>query len=299
MPLGLAARYNLAAAGMARTLRGPNLLRRPRAISIAFDRKPVVGEPATLRWRSRRAGTAQLRVEQEGVVLCETAVAANGFIPISILTAAPIQVSLALYPIRLRADSEPVLYSMPPVLPAIPRPRFARFEIVPAIVSLGGEFTIVWDAPDATGVDLVINNGRTTTQEALHPSGVRTVIASRAGMWMVRITAQGKYAALTKSSIITVTVPPPRIKVERRVIAGPPGTRDSFSWTVTDAVQVHFRAPAREQRCEAPPEGFFAAEVGQEVERFYLIAIGLDGRRTTVELRTEPYDLVNLSGPES
>ena len=298
MPLGLAARFNLAAARFAGTLRAPNLLRRPRVISVAFEKRPVVGEPVRLQWQSRRAGAAFLRVEQQGAVLCQTTVPVNGVIPIFVLTANPIDVSLELQPIRMRADSEPTCYHLPPVNPVIPRPRFARIE-VPNTVLLNGDIAIAWEVLDATGVDLVINDGRNVIQEAVHPSGVRSIRAARAGTWAVRLTAQGTHAAVPVTRFINVTVPVPRIHVDRSVIAGPPGTRGAFAWRMTDAARAFVIAPSREQRSDAPLRGSFAAEVGREVEYFQLVAVGLEGRRVTIELRTEPYPLTHLSGTET
>lgn len=221
----------------------------------------------------------------------------NGVIPIFVLTANPIDVSLELHPIRMRADSEPICYHLPPVNPVIPRPRFARIE-VPNTVSLNGDIDIAWEVPDATGVDLIINDGRNVIQEAVHPSGVRSITAARAGRWAVRLTAQGTHAVVSETRFVNVTVPAPRIHIDRGVIAGPPGTRGTFAWRTTDAVRAFLIAPSREQRSDAPLEGCFAAEVGREVEYFHLVAVGSDGRRATVELRTEPYALTHLSGTE-
>jgi len=300
MPLGLAdGLVSRAAARVVEALSAPSLLRRPHVTSIAFDKQPIVGLQGRLRWRTKHAGAAFLHVEQQGgTVLCDTQVPINGDITILVSTPKPIHVSLALRPKRLRANTEPVIYRLPPAPPVIPRPEFSRLEI-PNKALLNDEFSIAWEVQDASVVDLIISNGdQNVIQEAVHPSGMRTIRATRAGKWSVRLTAQGVHAAQTETRFISVTVPPPRIDIECRVIAGPPGMRGTFTWCVTNAVRAFLQAPSRDQRSEAPLEGGFVAEVGQEPEHFFLVAIGIDGQRTSVKLRTEPYNLLNLSPAE-
>ena len=299
MPLGLAARLNLAAARVAGSLHLTQPTMRPCITSAGFVNHPVVGQPATLKWRTKRAGAAFLHIEQpEGVVLCHSPVVINGTTTIPILAPTPIYVWFRLEPRQLRTNTEQEPFNLPPVIPVLPRPRFVRLD-VPATASLHGTFDVVWDAgDDATGVDLIINDGRRVIKETHYPSGVRTIVASRAGKWVVRLTAQGTHRAVTASRIISVEAPAPRIDVERRVIAGPPGMEGTFVWHMTDAVRAYLHAPLRNQRCEAPLEGGLPVTVGEEPEYFYLVAIGIDGRRTRVELRTEPYNLSLLS-PEA
>lgn len=296
MPLGLAARLNLATALASGSLRG--LLppwRRPRVVSADFETRPVVGQPVRLLIKTNRAGAAFVHIEQQGgVVLCDTPAPVNGYVTITAPSPNPIYVTLTLQPMRMRAGSEPVKYYLPPVVPVRPRPRILRFE-APRTASQNGEFDVVWDVVDATGIDLIIDDGRTIIREVRHASGVRKVVATHAGTWVVRLTAQGTHAAVTESRSVVVTVPRPRIYIERGMIAGPPGTRGHFAWRMTDTVRAILHAPSRDQRCAAPLEGGFAAEVGRTSEYFVLVAIGLNGLRATAELRTEPYHLMHLS----
>jgi hypothetical protein len=297
VPLSLAARLSLAAARAAGSLRTEHPIRRPRLVACSFDKHPVVGETAVLRWKTnKRTGAVWLRVEQEGAMLCDTPVPVNGWTRIPAPAAAPLQVSLALQPRRIRDDSEPIIYLLPPVMPTIPKPRFARLE-VPQTVELHRTFDVVWDFPDASGVDLMIDDGQSVLEETRHASGVRTVTATRAGKWVVRLTAQGLHGTAVETRVVTVTVPAPQIYVDRKLMVGSPEKRITFSWHMTGVVRAYLHAPSREQRSDAALEGCFVAEIGYEPEVFFLTGIGIDGRRATVELRTEPYSLLNLSGP--
>ena len=128
----------------------------------------MVGQPVRFLIETKRAGAAFVHIEQQGgVVLCDTPAPVNGYVTIMVPTPNPIYVSLSLQPRRIRAGSEPTKYYLPPVVPVTPRPRIIRFE-VPRTASLNGEFDVVWDVADASGVDLIINDGRNIIQEARH-----------------------------------------------------------------------------------------------------------------------------------
>jgi hypothetical protein len=295
MPLGLRARMNLAAAQMAGTL--GFLPPRPYLSYSGFKNTPTVGQPAHLRWRAERASAVFLRVEQSDAMLCNCPVPLSGEVTLTIQAPSPVRASFRLDPLGPEEDAEPVIYQLPAVNPIIPRQRFIRIE-VPQTAPLMGTFDVVWDAGEASGVDLIIDNGRTIIEEARRASGVRKIDATHVGKWMIRLTAQFPHTEVTVTRMVTISAPLPRIHVERAVLAGPPGMSGTFTWHMTDAVRAHLHAPLRNQRSEAPLEGGLPVIVGEEPEYFYLVAIGIDGSRSRVELRTEPYNLSLLS-PEA
>ena len=285
MPLGLNAVRNLIAAAQAGTLRDtPG--KHPRIVKAGHS-KVVVGQSYDVWWETRNAGKAFLRVEQ-GDFRYESLVPVSGLIHLPALSAGLISVNLQLLPEYMVDGTEATDHSLPPIVPIVPRLRFTRLE-APAWGFLGEEFEILWDAPAATGIEIQINDGRRIWRARGENAGVQRVLATHAGRWAVRLVAQGPHGTRTATRFVAVTVTGPRIRLNRRVILGAPGAPAEFMWTITHAQAAFLDMPLRHERHDIGLSGTLQTEIGHRQEDFRLTAVGVDGRRRTLELVTAPY----------
>src|ERR1700733_13270929 len=105
MPLGLAALGNLAALRLAGNLQAVFPGRGSRLVKAGHG-QPILGHPFDVWWKTRGAAQAFLQSVQDDYTY-ESIVPVSGSLPIPVLSASPIAISLSLQPRRVTAHTEP------------------------------------------------------------------------------------------------------------------------------------------------------------------------------------------------
>lgn len=294
MPLGLAALGNPDALRLA----GLQAIMPERRTSLvkAGHGKPILGRAFDVWWETRHAAQAFLQSVQDDYTY-ESIVPVSGSLPIPVLSASPIAISLSLQPRRVTADTEPVVCNLPLIFPIVQPPHFTRLD-APPWVSLGDELEILWEAPTATGVEIYIDDGRRVRHQTCHAAGVRRIAATHPGHWAVRLVAEGPHGTTTATRFVAVTVTGPRIRLNHRTIFGAPGTPAEFTWIITHARAAFLDLPARHERHEIGLHGALQTAIGLSHEEFRLTLIGLDDRHRTLALATAPYAYHAFLPPE-
>lgn len=295
MPLGLIALHNLAVARLAGNLEFALPTRGPRLINASHG-KPVIGCSFDLTWETLHAAQVFLQSVQDDYTY-ESIVPVTGSIPIRVLSASAIAISLSLWPRHVIDEAEPTVCNLPLIFPIVQPPRFTRLD-VPSWVTLGDELEVLWEAPAASRVEIFVDDGRRVQHQTCHNAGVRHIVATHPGRWVVRLVAQGPHGAAPATRVVAVTVAGPRIRLNQRTIVGAPGAPAEFYWTITHASAAFLDLPARHERHEIGLRGALETEIGHGHEEFRLTIIGLDGRHRTVALATAPYAYPDFLTPE-
>jgi hypothetical protein len=267
---------------------------RPRLVRCAFAQQPVVGVANILQIKTRHAESASLIVRQDREELFNGDIPPNAEISFTPLTAAELVISLTL---EARPDSgtRPVTHSLR-VKPHAPPPTFVKIE-VPAQVVVGESLTILWDAPDAASVTLLVENDGQRAEHAGASSGAFTLCPNREGLILLRLVAQGPHAKASETRTVRVKMPKPRIEIDQPVQSGPPGTEVAFRWRIGHAREAFLEASVRHQSHPVALEGGMVVTIDAQPEEFHLVAVGLDGRRYTEALSTVPRLIACLDEP--
>jgi hypothetical protein len=252
---------------------------RPRLLRCAFAEPPVVGVLNTLQVKTRHAASASLRIRQDGEDLFEGNIPPNAEIGIVPLTPVELVVSLTLEPARIVHNFR--------VRPRVVAPVFSKIDVAQQVF-VGDSLPVVWEAPSATSVTLQIEDGVERAEHAGASAGVFMLRSTRPGLILLRLVAQGPFAATVQTRTVQVTVPVPRIEIEPPVQWGNPGTAVTFHWRISGAREAFIDAPVRGESYGVALDGGMVVDIEPTAEEFHLVAIGLDGSRHTERFSTVP-----------
>ena len=261
---------------------------RPRLLLCAFEEQPVVGVLNTLQVKTRHAASASLRIRQDGEDLFDGDIPPNAEIGIVPLTPAELFVSLTLQPAGVVHNFR--------IRPQVVAPEFSKLDVARQVF-VGDSLPVVWEAQAATSVTLQIEDGDERAEHAGPSAGVFMLRPTRPGPILLRLVAQGPFATTVETRTVQVTVPMPRIEIERPVQWGNPGTAVTFHWRITGAREAFIEATARSETYGVALDGGMVVDIEPTEEEFHLIAIGSDGRRHTERFSTIPRLIGSLDEP--
>jgi len=261
---------------------------RPRLLLCAFAEQPVVGVLNTLQVKTRHAEGASLRIRQDGEELFDGDIPPHAEIGIVPLTPAELVVSLTLEPGRVVHNFR--------IRPQVVAPEFSKIDVARQAF-VGDSLPVVWDAPSATSVTLLIEDGDERSEHAGASAGVFMLRPARPGPILLRFVAQSPFATTVQTRSVQVAAPVPRIEIERPVQWGNPGTAVTFHWRVTGAREAFVEAPVRGETYGVALDGGMVVDIEPTEEEFHLVAIGLDGRRYTERFSTIPRVIGSLDEP--
>jgi hypothetical protein len=252
---------------------------RPRLLRCAFAEQPVVGVLNTLQVKARHASSASLRVKQDGEDLFDGEIPPNAEIGIVPLSPAELFVSLTLEPSRVVHNFR--------VRPKVAAPVFSKIEVARQAF-VGDSLPVVWEASDAATVTVQIEDGGERTEHAGTPVGVFMLRPLRPGQILLRLVAQGAFAATVETRTVQVSTPVPRIEIDTPVQSGEPGAAVTFHWRISNAHEAFIEAPARGETYGVALDGGMVVEIEPTTEEFHLVAVGMDGSRRTERFSTIP-----------
>jgi hypothetical protein len=261
---------------------------RPRLLLCAFAEQPVVGVLSTLEVKSRHASSASLRIRQGGEDLFVGEIPPNAEIGIVPLSPAELFVSLTLEPAG-------VVHNLR-IRPQVAAPVFSKIDVARQGF-VGDSLPVVWEAQAATSVTLQIEDGDERGEYAGAPAGVFMLRPTRTGPILLRLVAQGPFAATAETRTVQVSAPVPRIEIDAPVQSGEPGTAVAFHWRITGAREAFIDAPARGETQQVALDGGMVVDIEPTAEEFHLVAIGLDGSRHTERFSTIPRLIACLDEP--
>ncbi len=269
---------------------------RPRLLLCAFAEQPVVGVLNTLEVKTRHAAGACLRIRQDGEDLFDGDIPPNAEIGIVPLTPADIVVSLTLEPRRASMAAPARVVHNFRVRPQVVAPVFSKIDVARQGF-VGDSLPVVWEAQAATSVTLQIEDGDERADHAGTSTGVFMLRPTRPGPILLRLVAQGPFAATVQTRTVHVAAPVPRIEIERPVQCGNPGTAVTFHWRIRGAREAIIEAPMRGETYGVALDGGMVVDIEPTEEEFHLVAIGLDGRRHTERFSTIPRMIGSLDEP--
>jgi len=260
---------------------------RPRLLLCAFAEQPIVGVLNTLEVKTRHAAGASLRIRQDGADLFDGDIPPNAEVGIVPLTPAELAVSLTLEPRRASTAAPARVIHNFRVQPKVVAPVFSKIDVARQGF-VGDSLPVVWEALAATSVTLHIEDGGERTEHAGTPAGVFMLRPTRPGPILLRLAAQGPFAATVETRTVQVATPAPRIEIEHPVQAGAPGTAVAFHWRVSGAREAFVEAPERGETYGVGLDGGMVVDIEATAEEFHLVAVGVDGSRRTERLSTIP-----------
>ena len=261
---------------------------RPRLLLCAFAEQPVVGALNTLQVKTRDAASASLRIRQDGEDLFDGDIPPNAEIGIVPLTPAELFVSLTLQPAGVVHNFR--------IRPQVVAPEFSKLDVARQVF-VGDSLPVVWEAPSATSVTLQIEDGDERAEHVGSSTGVFMLRPTQPGLILLRLVAQGPFAATIQTRTVQVTVPAPRIEIDAPVQWGSPGTAVTFHWRISGAREAFVEAPVRGESYGVALDGGMVVDIEPTEEEFHLVAIGLDGRRYTERFSTSPRVIGSLDEP--
>jgi hypothetical protein len=262
------------------------VLRRPKIVSCRFIKFPIAGVATSIRIRSRKARSANLRVWQDdGGEIFDSDVPPNCVAVITPLSMARLRVSLVLEPGRITHDFT--------ITPRAIHPRFTELWM-PSTVFVDHAFTVSWNVAEATGVKVEIDDGLGKPEQRVGGAADALILKpARVGPIILRFTARNDHASTAFSRIIAVQPPQPFIHVVDRVQRGRPGEQLVFSWFITDSSHAWLEAPARCERHRIGMRGSVTITLGSDPEELRLLARG-NGQTRCLYLHAIPNRLSSL-----
>ncbi|MGH7156025.1 MAG: hypothetical protein ACREF3_19025 [Acetobacteraceae bacterium] len=243
---------------------------------------------STLEVKSRHAASASLRIRQDGEDLFDGEIPPNAEIGIVPLTPAELFVSLTLEPAG-------VVHNLR-IRPQVAAPVFSKIDVARQGF-VGDSLPLVWDAQAATSVTLQIEDGDERAEHASPSTGVFMLRPTRPGPVLLRLIAQGPFATTVETRTVQVSAPAPRIEIDAPIQSGEPGTAVTFHWRISRAREAFIEAPMRGETYGVALDGGMVVEIEPTAEEFHLVAIGVDGRRSTERFSTIPRLIACLDEP--
>jgi hypothetical protein len=207
-----------------------------------------------------------------------------------------IQVGAAPLEIRLIVGDEVASVR---IEPRVIVPRIIEFS-VPSRAMVGEPVRIVWQVAEAQTCVLVVEDGEQVHEHEVHANGEMPFVPRNPGVVRAALIARSRHAYLADRAIVSqrletnVQAPPVHFGMPMTRKTGLVGEEVRFDWAITGATRAVLHLPDRDETRSAPLEGQMWVEVGAEVERFRIIATGLDGKEHRMEFRVIP-QLLNVS----
>lgn len=261
----------------------------PQLVKFEFDQPPRVRVPVGVRIETRRAFHADLRIEQDDVILFEGAPPHRGRVIVVPLTGARLHLRLSLesrHPLARHGRVITELMCQP-----LPNgPPIEGFD-VPRQIIWGDNIACAWHAPAAECVRVaLIENGN--AEERIGPASGQIVFRPvRPGRVLLRLTAETEWGQTTLTRTVKVVVPKLQIALQRPAVqSGHPGDVVTFEWRSFGAETVWLIPPGSDepQQHRDKDGGLLPVTLGWQRAEFHLIARGYGGAERRAVLRAVP-----------
>ena len=256
----------------------PWLRRDPTLTSFHYPKRPVVGEASRASASAKNTREIRASFKQDCITAFEGTIEES--VMVEAISLAPMQIRMILEPSSRKSVRKTYEWMRTPR--AIP-PRFLWVWIWPFAVA-GKPTFLYWNSRRAEHVEIVKDDGHSIERRVDHKKGRLMLRFDKPGKYILRLTAESKFAKYVSTRVVRVRAPAPVITVDERLLSAKTGQSVTFAYSVTDADEIWLG-----DNHNLAASGQFAITVAKWREEFTLKA--RKGTKTTsVKLIVVPAD---------